>query len=187
MLCSFLQRDPAYGQKMVHQVTSDGKNWGAVVNDVRYPTYTARPGMPIVHKLPTGSYMMTYEYGGGPDYSDYQFPVYYKISRNPLAFDSVQGRPVKTTDGYVPKGSPSNIWTSVGGANGTIVVSAASNAELYINRKNGEGPWTVLKTNSPAAYTRYLDVGFNPKDIAIIAGGQLGQGPTNKVTFTATE
>ena len=131
--------------------------------------------------------MMTYEYGGGPDYSDYQFPVYFKISKDPLAFDSVQGRPVKTTSGYVPKGSPSNIWTSVGGANGTIVVSAASNAELYINRKNGEGPWTVLNTNAPAAYTRYLDVGFNAKDIAIIAGGQLGQGSTNKVTFTATE
>lgn len=173
---------------MVHQVSSDGgKTWGAVVDDVTYPVYTARPGMPIVRKIGNGQYMMTYEYGGGPGFSSYQFPIYYKISSNPLTFGSVTGVPLKTSSGYQPTSSPSHIWTPVGGVNGTIVATAGSNTELYINRANGQGSWSVLNTNAPAAYSRYLDVGFNTKDIAIIAGGALGQGATNKVTFTATE
>lgn len=46
------QRDNAtYGQTMVHQVTNDLKNWGPVVEDVTYPTYTDRPGMPVVAKV----------------------------------------------------------------------------------------------------------------------------------------
>ena len=28
------QRDPNYGQKIVHQTSTDGVNWGSVVNDV---------------------------------------------------------------------------------------------------------------------------------------------------------
>ena len=36
---------------MVHQTSSDLKNWGALVEDVTYPTYTDRPGMPVVAKV----------------------------------------------------------------------------------------------------------------------------------------
>jgi hypothetical protein len=35
------QRDPAYGQKLVHVTTSDLRTWGEVVDDVTYPEYTA--------------------------------------------------------------------------------------------------------------------------------------------------
>lgn len=38
---------------MVHQTSSDLKKWGAVVEDVTYPTYTDRPGMPVVAKVST--------------------------------------------------------------------------------------------------------------------------------------
>jgi hypothetical protein len=49
-----------------------------VVDDVAYATYTDRPGMTTVTRLPNGKYMMTYEFGGGPLASgstDYEFPV----------------------------------------------------------------------------------------------------------------
>lgn len=36
---------------MVHQVSTDLKKWGPVVEDVTYPTYTDRPGMPVVTKV----------------------------------------------------------------------------------------------------------------------------------------
>jgi hypothetical protein len=39
------QRDPKHGQKLVHQVSSDLKNWDPPVDDVAYPTYSDRPGM----------------------------------------------------------------------------------------------------------------------------------------------
>ena len=53
MICYYSdQRDNAtYGQTMVHQVSTDLKNWGPVVEDVTYPTYTDRPGMPVVTKV----------------------------------------------------------------------------------------------------------------------------------------
>lgn len=50
------QRDSNYGQKLVHQETTDLYNWSDVIDDVTYPTYTDRPGMPIVTQLPNGSY-----------------------------------------------------------------------------------------------------------------------------------
>lgn len=53
MICYYSdQRDNAtYGQTMVHQVSTDLKKWGPVVEDVTYPTYTDRPGMPVVTKV----------------------------------------------------------------------------------------------------------------------------------------
>ena len=58
------QRDPLYGQKLVHQVTNDSQTWGPVVNDVTYDNSTYRPGMAIISKLPTGDYFYTYEFYG---------------------------------------------------------------------------------------------------------------------------
>lgn len=61
------QRDPSYGQKMSHQVTSDLATWGPIVTDVAYPTYDFRPGMPTVSELPDGTYIMTYEFYGATE------------------------------------------------------------------------------------------------------------------------
>lgn len=46
------QRDPKHGQKLAHQMSSDLKTWGPVVNDVAYDQYTARPGMTVVAYIP---------------------------------------------------------------------------------------------------------------------------------------
>ena len=58
------QRDPRYGQKLVHQVTTTLETWGPVVNDVFYSNATYRPGMPIISQLPDNNYFMTYEFYG---------------------------------------------------------------------------------------------------------------------------
>jgi sucrose-6-phosphate hydrolase SacC (GH32 family) len=90
------QRDTSHGQKLVHQVSTDGVNWGPVVDDVAMPTYSDRPGMATVAQLPNGKYVMTYEYGGAPEKN---FAIYYKISADPEAFGSVTGQVLKSTDG----------------------------------------------------------------------------------------
>ena len=51
---SVIRRDPKYGQKLVHQLTTDGVAWGEVVDDVVVDVYTARPGMPIVSQHRNG-------------------------------------------------------------------------------------------------------------------------------------
>ncbi|RMZ68487.1 BNR Asp-box repeat domain [Pyrenophora seminiperda CCB06] len=183
------QRENAtYGQKMVHQSTTDLKTWGAVVNDVTYPTYTDRPGMPTVAKLPNGQYIMTYEYGGGPAIpSSYQFPVYYKIVSDPTKFGQATGISLKATDGTIPSGSPYVVWSSVGGANGTIIVSASSDSAVFINRGLGKGPWIKVATPEGNSYTRHLRVLKDPTKLLIMGGGNLPPSNNNNVTVTVMD
>src|SRR5205823_5962347 len=128
------QRDPNHGQKLDHQVTTDGRTWGPIVDDVAMPTYSDRPGMASIAKLPNGKYVMTYEYGGAPEGN---YAVYYKISADPEAFGSVTGIPLRTTDGTVPTSSPYVVWLPTGGTDGTLAVSANSTGELFLNTQNG--------------------------------------------------
>lgn len=169
------QRDPAYGQKMVHQTTTDLKSWGPVVNDVRYPRYTDRPGMPTVALLPNGKYILAYEYGGGPHGSDtsYQFPVHYKIASSPEEFDKAVGLPLVATNGVIPFGSPYLVWSSEGGKNGSIIVSSSSSTDVFVNKGLGSGDWVAVKTPEKAAYTRHLRVLKDQKKLLIMGGGEL--------------
>jgi len=47
------------------KTSKDLLTWAPPVNDVAYATYTDRPGMTTVTRLPNRKYMMTYEFGGG--------------------------------------------------------------------------------------------------------------------------
>jgi hypothetical protein len=184
------QRDNAtHGQKMVHQTTRDGKTWGPVVDDVAYPKYTDRPGMPTVAKLPNGKYIMAYEYGGGPAItSSYQFPVYYKIVSDPEKFGPATGVSLKATDGTIPSGSPYIDWSSVGGKNGTLIVSSGGRSEIFVNTGLGEGPWKKVNTPEGTSYTRHLRVLENDPTKLLLAGaGKLPPSTTNKVTVTVMD
>jgi hypothetical protein len=168
------QRDSAHGQKMVHQVSTNGLSWGGVVNDVTYSAYTARPGMPTVAALPNGKWIMTYEYGGGPGFSNYQFPVYYRISDSPLTFNSAPGYPI-TINGVTPTSSPYVVWSPAGGANGTIAVSAHSSTQVFINTKLGDrGSRVAYNTPQSGAYSRHLRVMDDPTHLLIMSAGWLG-------------
>ncbi|KAH7120862.1 hypothetical protein B0J11DRAFT_50903 [Dendryphion nanum] len=183
------QRDNAtYGQKMVHQTTTDGKTWGPVVDDVAYPTYTDRPGMPTVTRLPNGKFIMAYEYGGGPAVTGrYAFPVYYKIVSDPEKFGPATGISLKATDGTIPTGSPYVVWSEVGGKNGTLIVSAHSGGEIYVNKGLGEGPWRKVSTPEGNSYTRHLRVLKDQSKLLIMGGGQLPPSTTNRITVTVMD
>jgi hypothetical protein len=183
------QRDnTTHGQKMVHQTTKDLKTWGPVVDDVAYPTYTDRPGMPTVALLPNGKYIMTYEYGGGPAITtSYQFPVYFKMVSNPEKFGAATGFSLQSNDGVIPTGSPYVVWSPVGGKNGTIIVSASSSSDVYINKALGEGPWTSVATPEKAAYTRHLRVLKDKKKLLIMGGGVLPPSTTNVVEVSVMD
>lgn len=183
------QRDNAtHGQKLVHQTSTDLKKWGPVVDDVAYPTYTDRPGMTTVALLPNGQYIQTYEYGGGPNptASGYSFPVFYRLSADPEKFMEATAHRLRTTDGVIPAGSPYVVWSSVGGKNGTIIVSSGCCSDVYINRALGaEGAWTRLSTPEGVSYTRSLKVfEEDPSYLLIAGGGALPPSTTNKITVS---
>ncbi len=47
------------------KTSKDLLTWAPPVDDVAFATYTDRPGMTTVTRLPNKKYMMTYEFGGG--------------------------------------------------------------------------------------------------------------------------
>jgi len=181
------QRDPSYGQKLVHQTTTDLVSWTGVVNDVTSARYTDRPGMFTVTHLPNGNYMATYEFGGGATVNNtniYEFPVYYKINANPLNFGNSTGYPIVTQDGAQPLGSPYIVWSPVGGRNGTIVVSSGCCSPVYTNKKLGDvNSWYSLETDARVSYSRSLRVLPDPTKLLITGAGLLP--PSNNTYVSA--
>ncbi|MDQ0584569.1 RICIN domain-containing protein [Streptomyces rishiriensis] len=179
------QRDPGHGQKVVHQVTTDLRTWGPVVDDVAMPTYSQRPGMPTVAKLPNGTYVMTYEYGGSPSGN---FAVYYKISADPEAFDSVTGIPLRSTDGVVPTSTPYITWLPTGGPNGTLVVGAYSTSDLFLNTQNGAAnTWTRISSGVAGGYSRGMVPLPDGHSLLVLSGGSGGSNLSNPVTYSTID
>lgn len=164
------QADTAYGQKLVHKVSSDAVTWGDEVNDVAQPTYADRPGMTTVASLPDGNWILTYEYCGGQGCA-----VYYRISSSPLTFDAAADQALVAGSGTRPTSSPYVVWSpSGGGDNGTIVVSANSNTQVFVNTALGDaGAWVEYETPQTGAYSRHLRVMDNPDNLLIMSAGYL--------------
>ncbi|KAH9908178.1 Sialidase [Xylariomycetidae sp. FL2044] len=198
------QRDNAtHGQKLVHQTSADLRTWADAVDDVAYPAYTDRPGMPTLARLPpSGQYIYTYEYGGGEDPTstsssdddEYTFPVYYRLSADPEAFADAEHhvlQSVSSSDGTVtvPNGSPYVVWSPAGGENGTIVVSSGCCSEIFINRALGaEDAWETVDTPEGVSYTRSLLVLQDDPAYVMIAGaGALPPSEDNSVTVSVMD
>lgn len=175
------QRDLDHGQKLSHQVSSDLVNWGPIVDDASSEIYDNRPGMTTVARLKNGDYFMLYENGGGLNAANSGlFPVYYRIASDPRKFDEAE-EIVINVGGIVPTGSPYVVGSPSGGKHGTIVVSAASHSEIFINTAGGApDAWTMHKTTHASTYSRSLLVMDDPDYLLILGAGHLNG--TNTVT-----
>lgn len=157
------ERDPAYGQKLVHQSTSDGITWSSAVNDVAISGQ--RPGMVVVTQMPNGNYLMVYEIVGVGG-------AYFKTSSNieswspsdkGTVFDSKGSSPYAVTMGN------------------TVILSSAGNGNLYTNTNNGVGAWTQVSSPVGTGYSRCL-VPLNNGRLFVINAGWNGSG-LNNVTY----
>ena len=137
------ERDKAnHDQKIVHQSSTNGVNWGPVVEDVASSDRGLRPGMPVVTRMANGQYIMVYEVVGAPG-----IPNNYKISSNPESWNS--GDMGTTID---HGGHP----YMIGLPNGRLAYNSGGSTDIRINTTNGVGPWTPTKTIMPWGYTRQL-------------------------------
>ncbi|KAK8199670.1 BNR/Asp-box repeat domain-containing protein [Phyllosticta capitalensis] len=176
LLCYFSdQRDAKHGSKIVYSDTSDLKTWSDPVNQVAYDDYNLRPTVAIVTQIGGNKYLMSYEFGGAnPNYA-----VYYKISPNPYNFDSATGTILIDTKGEIPTGAPYAAYVG-GGAqatDGTIIISSSDKMELFVNRKSdASGPWEIVYTDAPKAYSRCV-VPLNAEQVLLVGAGPLGAGP----------
>ncbi|KAJ5899995.1 hypothetical protein N7495_004739 [Penicillium taxi] len=177
-----------YGQKLVHQVSTDLKNWGPVVDDVVYSTYTDRPGMPVVAKLPNNKFIYIYEYGSFFNTTTYTFPLYYRLSTNPESILQAEGRRLTVSSGTKPTSSPYVVWTPYGGKDGTIIASSGSYSSLFVNRALGEGEWTEIESPEGTSYSRSLRVleEGGGRFLAVFGGGVLS-GSDNRVSVSVLD
>lgn len=170
------QRDPEHGQKLAHQVSTDLQTWAPPVDDVSYDLYIARPGMTVVAYIPpVNKWILVYERPIGNSSSHgVNYPVYYVMADSPLDFRLNEGLPIVIDDKIAPNASPYVVWSPVGGANGTIIVSDADNAPVYTNRAGGAvDKWEIHQTPAGATYSRAIHVLKNHPDNLLIFGGEI--------------
>lgn len=165
-------------------------DWEDPVDDVAYANFTDRPGMTTVSELPNGKFIMTYEFGGGfqiadPNNLTYGFPAYYRIADSPLEFNSAIGLPIISQDGTQPQSSPYNVWTPLGGRNGTIMASTGTVSEIFVNEELGEvGAWKKVATPESVSYSRSLRVIDGGRKLLILGGGVLPPTTNNSITVS---
>lgn len=137
------ERDKAnHDQKIVHQTSTDGVNWGPVVEDVAMADRALRPGMPVVTRMANGQYIMVFEMVGQTN-----TPNNFKISSNPESWNSGSGG---TTIDH--GGSPYVITLP----NGRLAYNSYGSTDVRINTNNGAGAWTPVRTVMPRGYSRHL-------------------------------
>jgi hypothetical protein len=148
------QRDPKYGQKLAHQTSTDLRTWGPVVDDAVGTDYDQRPGMTTVAQVHPRLWIMTHEAGGNT--GDNFYAVHYKLADDPESFGPAPDLVLSDRDGYLPSAAPTVSWSDSPGPSGTIVVTANSDQDFFVNRHLGEpGRWTRVPSAIPGGYSRF--------------------------------
>ncbi|KAK1996932.1 Oligoxyloglucan reducing end-specific cellobiohydrolase [Colletotrichum falcatum] len=168
------QRDPKHGQKLSYQVSSDLKAWGPVFDSVAYNEYPARPGMPVVIRIPPiRKWIIVYEFPGGNASYGSNYPVYYRLADSPLDFQASGGNVIVSDAKRTPNGSPYVAWSALGGPNGTVVVSDADHSQVFTNQFGADADaWEEHATPAPAAYSRPVHILRRYPDHLLIYGAE---------------
>ncbi|KAI1433622.1 glycoside hydrolase family 93 protein [Xylaria sp. CBS 124048] len=179
------QRDSKYGQKLAHQTTMDLETWGPVVDDVHDDSnYAARPGMAAITRLPNDQYIFAYELCGTDDCH-----VHYKLASSPIDVLPASNYTLKSTTGDTTTSSPFVVWSSAGGANGTIVLSGSSTSNIFTNRELGDpNAWVEYPTPQPAGYARSMVLfqGYD-SNMLIIGAGHFPPSSNNSVSVSVID
>jgi hypothetical protein len=156
---------PAHSQRLSAVRSYDGVTWGERRDVVASAWSEDRPGMPMVRRLPSGTYFMSYEIcnPGG----QYQCVVHYRTS--PDGWDwgdpAHLGYRPETADGRYLRATPTIAWAPdpAGDPDGRILLTGqmllnadggtavGSGATVLVNSAGGEGPWSAIP--APVAVT----------------------------------
>lgn len=157
-------RSSGFSQKLVMVTSSDGGlTWGGQVDVVAIGDSSSRPGMPIVRKLPDGSYALAFELcRDAIGNADQTCRVYLKKSPDGSSWGSPTdlGVLVQTADGRQLLHTPALAWSPAGGANGTLIMSGQrvvtgadgattvvkpeSGRVVFVNTALGTGSWQAV-------------------------------------------
>ncbi|KAH7397387.1 hypothetical protein BKA66DRAFT_408260, partial [Pyrenochaeta sp. MPI-SDFR-AT-0127] len=149
------QRDGQHAQKIVHQSTADmWDDWGSVIDVAASDVLTDREGTASAVQLPNNKYIIVFESTQNSGSSSAKHPVYFKLTSTPENVGTERMREVVTNTGVKLQGAPFVTWLSIGGANGTIVLSDSASNSIFINQALGEGSWKEVQTTAGRAFAR---------------------------------
>jgi hypothetical protein len=168
-------KSDGYNQLLDHKVSNDGgRTWGDVVFDVAIPDGLSRAGMAIVTRAGNGKFFMIYEVVGLPGYplEPRSNPVHFRVSNDGDNFGDPKDRGTLIQDRWrqFPWATPYIVWSPWPAPNGTLIASGRAIMRydlgqvgngLMINRRNGEGLWTLIETPihyapNPSGYSQTM-------------------------------
>jgi hypothetical protein len=144
-------QQPTHSQTIVQATSPDGVTWSSLENVVAAKDPALRPGMPVVRRLPGGTYLMSYEIcGPGQNCRHMTRRSSDAVSWGPVTH---LGRPVRTADGTHFRHAPTISWYDDGtddgrllgigqmlyGADGTVLPGNGST--IMTNDAAPESPW----------------------------------------------
>lgn len=136
-----------HSQKIVQQTSVDGLTWTDPVPTIELADPSARPGMPNVRRLRTGSWAMSYEICGPEDLCR----TYVRTAADPRDWGPVTARDplIRAADGTEPRHTP----TLTIDADGSVVLGAQMHytADGELSAQNGQ---VVLRTQNRALQGR---------------------------------
>jgi len=168
LVCHYAdETDSRFSQKLVSVRTSNGRNWINYNHTVASSLPSDRPGMPVVRKLPNGTYFMSYEICI-PD-GQFRCAVHYRTSADGWNWGepTFSGIRPETADGKYFKHAPTIAWSSSPAPTGKILLigqilynangtTAAGNGRtIFTNTNNGAGTWTEIA--APVAVVNPFD------------------------------
>ncbi|MFJ6699387.1 sialidase family protein [Streptomyces sp. NPDC091272] len=151
------ETDAGHSQKLVAARTTDGLTWTGHHDTVASTLASDRPGMPVVRKLPNGTYFMSYEICAAA--GQYVCVTHYRTSNDGLNWGDPThlGFRPETADGKYFRHAPNLAWApQAGNPLGRLVLigqvmynkdgskAAGSGRTVWVNSKGGNGTWTEV-------------------------------------------
>ncbi|HET6634414.1 MAG TPA: exo-alpha-sialidase [Streptomyces sp.] len=150
------ETDPAHSQKLMAARSTDGVHWTGHHATVASSLASDRPGMPVVRRLPDGTYFMVYEIcaAGG----QFSCVVHYRTSADGWNWGdpAYLGIRPETADGQYFKHTPNLAWApEPGNPQGRLILvgqvlhnadgsrAAGSGRTIWTNSDSGRGAWTA--------------------------------------------
>ncbi|KQV33850.1 RICIN domain-containing protein [Massilia sp. Root335] len=180
-------KSSGYNQLIAERISNDGGvTWSSDTIVVGVSDGNVqRPGMPLVARLPNGSYVMTYEVCGGSNCD-----AFIRTSSDGVSWGvpSNLGTRIESTSGNHFTQTPTVRWYNDGSANGRLLVTgmvlrrnadngiAAGNGQTFMfNTNNGTGLWTEGATPQAAVTNGGSDVcnGYSTQLLPSANGAQL--------------
>jgi hypothetical protein len=180
-------KSSGYNQLIAHRISTDGGvTWSGDTIDVGISDGNVqRPGMPLVARLPNGSYVMTYEVCGASNCE-----AFIRTSANGVGWGTASnmGTRIESTSGNHFRHTPTVRWYNDGSANGRLLVTgevlrrnsddaiAVNSGQVFMyNPNNGNGLWTEGATPLAAPTTGGSDVcnGYSTQLLPSTDGTQL--------------